>query len=226
MIKRIFETDGKKAILCQAEKMSAPLIVLNHYAGDGAEVMQAMREINAPECSLLIIDGLRWEHDMTPWYCAPVMGKDNPFTGGADDYLLLLISDILPRALSVIGGNPAFIGIAGYSLAGLFALYAAYRYDLFERIASISGSLWFPGFKEFALTHEFARRPEKIYLSVGDREAKTRNSILKTVQRNTEEIAEYYRKTGMDVSLELNPGNHFQNAAQRCAKGIGAILEH
>ena len=107
----------------------------------------------------------------------------------------------------------------------MFALYAAYRCDAFDRVASVSGSLWFPDFKEYALTHEMRKRPEKLYLSLGDREARTRNSVLMTVQRNTEELAEHYRRLGLDVTWELNPGNHFKDAALRSAKGIKAILE-
>ena len=61
--------------------------------------------------------------------------------------------------------------------------------------------------------------------ALGDREARTRNSVLMTVQRNTEELAEHYRRLGLDVTWELNPGNHFKDAALRSAKGIKAILE-
>ena len=67
-------------------------------------------------------------------------------------------------------------------------------------------------------------KPDRIYLSLGDAEAKTRNPVLKTVQKNTEELAEYYRSLGMDVTYELNPGNHFRDPELRSAKGILAIL--
>ena len=50
-----------------------------------------------------------------------------------------------PWATERIHGKASFIGIAGYSLAGLFALYALYKTDAFTRVASMSGSLWFPG---------------------------------------------------------------------------------
>lgn len=53
-------------------------------------------------------------------------------------------------AEKVIGGVPRWRGIAGYSLTGLFALYyAIYQTDLFSRVGSISGTLWFPGMKEY-----------------------------------------------------------------------------
>jgi phosphopentomutase len=70
------------------------------------------------------------------------------------------------------------------------------------------------------------KKPDKLYLSLGDKEARTGNMLLKTVQDNTEQIVSHYRQLGLDVTWELNPGNHFRDAALRSAKGIRAILEH
>ena len=84
-------------------------------------------------------------------------------------------------------------GIAGYSLAGLFALYAIYRTDVFSRVGCMSGPLWFPGFKEYIFSHEPKKPPDCIYFSLGDKEAKTRNPVLKTVQENTETIRAFTR---------------------------------
>jgi hypothetical protein len=68
------------------------------------------------------------------------------------------------------------------------------------------------------------RKPERLYLSLGDKEAKTRNQYMKVVQENTEGIADHLREAGIDVTFEMNPGNHFRDAALRSAKGILAIL--
>ena len=225
MEKTSFACGGKKATLYGSEQPAAPLIILNNYSGDGESVVSAMQEIDTPDRNLLVVGDLNWDHDMTPWYCPPLSKNDTPCTGGADEYLDLLLTEILPKAEELISGTPPFIGIAGYSLAGLFALYASYQCDAFDRVASMSGSLWFPDFKEYALTHEMRKRPAKLYLSLGDREAHTRNSVLMTVQRNTEELVDHYKSIGLAVTWELNPGNHFKDAALRSAKGIKAILE-
>ena len=221
---KTFEAGGKKAALYQGREKHSPLILLNNYSGEGEPVIQALRGIDAPDCSLLVVSNLSWDHDMTPWYCPPVTKNDPPCTGGADDCLDLLLTKILPEARSMLNGDPCFTGIAGYSLAGLFALYAMYRCDAFDRAASISGSLWFPEFREYVLTHEMKKRPDKLYLSLGDKEDKTRNAALKTVRDNTEQIVSYYERLGLDVTWELNPGNHFRDAGIRSAKGIKAIL--
>ena len=225
MEKKTYECAGRNGTLYCCEQTDAPLIILNNYSDDGSSVIRALEGIGTPDCNLLVIGNLRWDHDMTPWYCPPISENDTPYTGGADEYLDLLLTQFLPNCRTVLHGEPCFTGIAGYSLAGLFALYAMYQCDIFDRVASMSGSLWFPGFKEYVLSHDLQKRPEKLYLSLGDREAKTRNPYLKTVQDNTEQIVSHYKQTGFDVTWELNPGNHFKEAALRSAKGIKAILE-
>ena len=99
-----------------------------------------------------------------------------------------------------------------------------YHTDVFACAASMSGSLWFPDFKEYVFSHEMKRKPERLYLSLGDKEARTRNQYMKDVQENTESIAGHLREAGIDVTFEMNPGNHFRVAVLRSAKGIMAII--
>lgn len=51
-------------------------------------------------------------------------------------------------------------------------------------IVSASGALWFPDFLAYAKEHPMKRVPEKLYLSIGDKETKTRHPLLKTVEDN------------------------------------------
>ena len=120
------------------------------------------------------------------------------------------------------GLAPAWRGIAGYSLAGLFAIYALYRTDLFSRAASVSGSLWYPGFRDFIISSQLRARPDRLYLSLGDRESKGSTS---TVLGNTEAIAAHFSSIGISTLFELNPGNHFTDPAGRTAKGIDFITD-
>ena len=219
-----FQAGGKEISLYLSDKRDCPLIVLNTFEGGGAPVLEEARKLGGSDFSLLSVGGLDWNRDMSPWECAPVMAQDEGYAGGADSYLSLLLEEILPEGLKRLPESPSWTGIAGYSLAGLFALYALYRTDTFARAASMSGSLWFPGFGDFVRSHDMKRAPEKLYLSLGDKEAKTRNPYLKTVQENTEAAVQLYRDRGLDVTWELNPGNHFRDAEKRSAKGILGIL--
>ena len=123
-----------------------------------------------------------------------------------------------------IAGISRWRGIAGYSLAGLFALYAIYQTDLFSHVGSMSGSLWFPRMKECLFSHEPKRRPDRMYFSLGDKESKTRNPVLKSVRQNTEEIHAFYQSKGVDTVFQLNPGNHYNHAAERTAACIVWML--
>jgi len=161
---------------------------------------------------------------MVPWDSPAAFKNGEPFTGGADDYLRRLVEEIIPEAEKGFNGAPQWRGIAGYSLAGLFALYSVYRTDVFSRVGSISGSLWFPGIKEYIFSHAPKRQPDCIYFSLGDKESKTRNPVLKTVQQNTEDIQAFYQDKGINTMFRLNPGNHFIHGVERTAAGIGWLL--
>ena len=214
-----------KLSLFRAEKADSPLIVFHSFSNEGEAVYQELRKQNAAECNFLSIAIHDWQREMSPWPAAALSKDAEAFSGGADAYLESLLSAILPWATERIHGKASFMGIAGYSLAGLFALYAMYKTDVFSRVAGMSGSFWFPEFKEFCKENTMKILPEKLYLSIGDQESKTRHPILKTMQENTEELLEYFRSLGIPCKYELNRGNHFQDVNLRCAKGILELLQ-
>ena len=55
---------------------------------------------------------------MAPWDGPEAFKNGKPFSGGADDYLRLLVEEILPKAEKQLSSPPALRGIMGYSLAG------------------------------------------------------------------------------------------------------------
>jgi hypothetical protein len=142
------------------------------------------------------------------------------FTGGADDHLEWLLDEAIPEH-SAAGQE---VVIAGYSMAGLFAVYSAYRTDLFSKVVSASGSLWYPGLMDFIEANQPKRVPDKVYISLGDRESSTRNPIMSEVGECSALVEEHFRKMGSETIFESNPGNHFQDAELRMAKGIAWAL--
>ena len=219
-----FNIKDKVITLFKSPDTNAPLIVFNIFEGDGEDLYQALQNMGCTSINLLVIGNIDWNHDMSPWYIPSIYSKEKSFSGGADEYLRLLIDNILPKANEKIDGEPGFTGITGYSLAGLFAVYAMYKTDAFDRVASMSGSLWFHDFIEYCKRNDCRKLPDKIYFSLGDKEANTRNPVLKIVEDNTRELSEYFKKLGSEVIFELNPGNHFTDTILRSAKGIKAIL--
>lgn len=219
-----FTVGGKRVSTFPSSTPDSPVIYLNTFSDEGKKVYEAAQAAGCPPFALVAISDLEWNHDMVPWDSPPAFKHAEPCTGGADDYLRLLTEEIIPTAEKEIPGVPSWRGIAGYSLAGLFALYAIYQTDLFSRVGSMSGSLWFPGMKEYIFSHESKRRPDCMYFSLGDKESKTRNLVLRSVRQNTEEIQAFYQARGIDTVFQLNPGNHYDHASERTAAGIVWLL--
>ena len=148
---------------------------------------------------------------------------------GCPDFCLVAVSElkwdeIMPEAEALLPGAPAWRGLAGYSLAGLFALYALYQTDVFARAASMSGSFWFEGIMEYVCSHEMKRKPDCLYFSLGDKESSTDNPILNVVQQNTQEIETLCHGKGIETTFVLNSGSHYQACNKRTAAGIHWIL--
>lgn len=219
-----FIIEGKRVDLFASAAPDRPVIYLNTYGRQGKEVFQRLQKTGCPDFSLAAVSDLEWNHDMAPWNIPAISEKDTPCTGGADDYLKLLLNQILPEAEKALPGIPSWRGIAGYSLAGLFAVYSIYQTDVFSRVASISGSLWFPRIKDYIISHRPRKNPACMYFSLGDRECYTRNRFLKCVQQNTEAIEAFYSKQGIPTTFRLNPGNHFKSSVLRTAAGLQWIL--
>ena len=215
---------GKAVEIFPSPQEGAPLVLLHTVQGEGQRVYEAVGKLTAAEFSLAAIGGLRWSDEMSPWAIPPIARGGSPCTGGADAYLTKLTAVILPEILRRLPRQPAYIALGGYSLAGLFALYAMYRTDLFGRIASVSGSLWYPRFLQFAQSQKLERVPECIYFSLGDKEARTRNKVLRPVEETTRLLKNYYHERGIPAIMEMNPGNHFTDSIGRMAKGISWIL--
>lgn len=162
--------------------------------------------------SLLLVSAADWNRDLSPWPAEKVFKNGEAFAGGADETIDELCEMILPYRETY-----RTITLAGYSLAGLFALYACTRTDLFDQCLSASGSLWYPGWIEYLKEHRLMCR--KVYLSLGDTEKKTRNPVMAKVEENTL-ITEQLIGKYAEVIREMNPGNHFQDPAGRICRGI------
>lgn len=221
---QIFTTDGKTADVFPSIEAEAPIIYLHTFSNEGQQVLEAAQAADCPPFTLVSIRNLNWNLDMVPWDSPPAFKSASPFIGAADNYLRILIEEIIPSVEKEITGIPCWRGIAGYSLAGLFALYAIYKTDLFSRVASISGSLWFPGIKAYILSQAPKRWPEHLYFSLGNKESKTKNQVLKDVQQNTEEMHAFYQDKGIDTVFQLNSGNHYNHAVERTAAGTCWLL--
>ena len=206
-------------------KLSSPLLILHCFSEEEEAVVKLLKGQEYFSFPLLCINNLEWQKDMCPWDSPALINTERDFIGGADEYLPLLEKEIIPKAVEILGEEPSYYALAGYSLAGLFALYAGYRSALFSRIASVSGSLWYPDFVSFAKEKKMLSKVERLYLSLGTEEAKTKHAVLSTIERKTRELVEHYQSSGYCVKFEQNPGNHFCEVEQRIEKAIRWIMK-
>ena len=216
---------NKEITLFPATSADAPLVVLHVFGHEGQNVYDAVKKFTDADFSFAVIGNVDWDADMSPWAISPISKNDTPCSGGADAYLKQFSSVILPYILKELPSRPKYLALAGYSLAGLFAIYVMYKTNLFARIASASGSFWYPDFKKFVIANKPFKVPEKIYFSLGDKEAKTHNAFLKSVEENTRFLKNHFSQAGIKTTFELNVGNHFQDTTNRMAKGIAWILK-
>jgi predicted alpha/beta superfamily hydrolase len=216
--------EGKHVYLYGDRDEAAPLVIINTFQGNGSSIYSVLCSMTDKKVNLAVISDINWDDEMSPWECPPLSKNDSPCTGGADEYLVNLTGTIISAIKKELAVEPEYIAIAGYSLAGLFAIYSLYKTDIFSRVVSASGSMWFPDFVEDASKNDFVKKPDRVYFSLGDKEARTRNDLLRTVEDKTKETYEYYKDSGIDTVFELNPGNHFKDADIRLAKGIAWIL--
>ncbi len=208
-----------------AEKDVLPFVLIN-CDEDAERIYDLCKEMGSPEFILTAVSGFDWNRDLSPWPCDPVFKGGDPFTGKADEYLSVIVDKLLPeieKELTKHNKTISYRVLAGYSLAGLFALYSAFNCDLFTKIVSASGSLWYPGFLEYVENHPLSDNIDHIYLSLGDKESNTKNPVTQKVEDNTKRIQKILSdKT--DVFFEFNEGNHFKDPELRTAKGIVYVL--
>ena len=236
MVEQSFEVEGEKVTLRATEPPASttdawtrvPVVYLHVFEGNGADVWQRLRKGSEQPMALVAVAPKSWDNDLTPWPAPPVFRGGRAYEGAAAAQLALLGREIMPWTEALLaqhGMAPSFSALAGYSLAGLFTAWAATQCSLFERIASVSGSLWYPDFVKYVA----ANRPNPCvrcaYFSLGDAEPRTRNRAMRSVLEDTRQVAERFEQAGVVTRFELHPGNHFMDEDLRTAKGIRWLLD-
>ncbi len=163
-----------------------------------------------------------WNKDLAPWPAPPVFGKED-FGDGAGRTLAFILNEVIPEADLAYDGLARKYLLGGYSLAGLFAVWAGYQTELFSGIAAASPSVWFPGFSDYM--RERRMLVKDVYLSLGDKEEKARNPLMARVGDAIREGASFLERDGINCILEWNQGNHFKEADLRTAKAFSWVMK-
>lgn len=212
---RILTAESLRHYASAALSATAPLVLtcLQPHEAD------AVADLLTARVHLLSLDRTDWEHAFSPWPAPRAFKKAPDFSGGATETLARLAA-LLPAVERCLGLQPRWCGIAGYSLAGLFAAWSAYHASPFSRVACVSGSLWFDGWADFATSRPLQAPPARAYFSLGDSEKNSRNPRMATVENATRATACHWLQQGIRTTFALNPGGHFDDIAARTAAAI------
>ena len=164
-----------------------------------------------------------WNDALSPWKSPAVWGKQG-FGGKAAETRRFLMEQVIPilKQQLRLPENVKII-LGGYSLAGLFALWASTQTDLFYGVAAASPSVWFPGWMEFEQQHLI--QAQHIYLSLGNKEERTKNAVMAAVGDNIRTLHSRLAERSTDCTLEWNSGGHFKGADLRTAKAFRWVME-
>ena len=179
---------------------------------------QLLQDSCKAHLALVAFEVPEWNDDLSPWEAPPAFGKRG-FGNGAQQTLDLILNGILPELSTMLQPQPGHdVTLGGYSLAALFSLWCSYHTDAFAAVAAASPSVWFPGWIDYAEGHQPYSRA--VYLSLGDREERTRNAVVSTVGSCIRRQHELLRAQGVSCTLGWNAGSHFQDPDSRTARAF------
>lgn len=199
------------------------ILLPEEFEDNGAKKVEAYSEQYG--CTIVLITGMNWNSDLTPWPAPGVFKNEEPFEGLARDFFKLLLNDYFHNVEQALGIKHAERYLVGVSLSGLFAVWSLWQTDTFKGIASISGSFWYDKFIEWAEKQELKGHPSKVHLSIGDKEKDTRDSRVATIEDATARVAGILKGKGLNVDCQHIPGvTHFSPIFPRIETALNSIL--
>lgn len=164
-----------------------------------------------------------WNDALTPWP-APGFYEDEPWFGGhSPQTLARLAEQVIPSLERERGLRPAKRALCGYSLGGLFALYAFLNDTRFDACACISGSLWYQGWMDYVRGVDRDLAGRFAFLSVGKKERRSGLPLFRCVEDNMNACANLLRTHGCEVDVVIGPGNHMQHIPERFYAALTAV---
>ena len=159
-----------------------------------------------------------WNNELSPWETPPAF-RNKSFGSGATETLEFIESKLIPEVKERYDfTDDVQVILGGYSLAGLFSLWSAYKSKTFSGIAAASPSVWFNGWEEFMNNN--TPLSNTIYLSLGDTEEKTKNKVMSAVGANIRKQEELLKNDNINTLLEWNKGGHFSDSDLRVVKAF------
>ena len=207
------------AIIKQSSSKVCYMILSEGIKGELCDGLKGLSEKHG--ISIVVIEGVNWNDDLTPWPAVGVFKKAKPFGGKAAAFLNKLTHEIIPEAERDLDIEDAERTLLGVSLSGLFAVWAAFNTDAFTNIISISGSLWYDGFVEWMKEQTPSPQLRKVCMLLGEKEKNAKEKRMATVEERSLAAADILKaKSLAAVSFELVEGTHFSPILPRMERAM------
>lgn len=212
----------------EVENRFYPVVYIN---GDDStkSILENAEYLSKLEYIIVSIESENRLSELTPWPSKSLHPKFPDFGGTGDELIECIENELKPqidmryRTLK----EPESTGLAGYSLGGLFAIYSAYRTEIFGSIASMSGSFWYPDFTTFASKEPMMNPNIQFYLSSGDREGEGHKDIKKDAVLFTKEIHGLLENiTSNKIILNWHEGGHHNKKEEKYQGALLWFQEH
>ena len=210
---RLFGAEAPRRLLVQPSA--------RHETASLEEEAQQLAALSDVPFLLVTIELTDWTVELLPWPDGNI-SRDPEAGKHGQDTLQYILQELLPELQGRYGPLPVILG--GYSLGGLFALWASCQTDAFTAVAAASPSVWAHGWLPFAKKH--TPQTARIYLSLGDREEKVKNQAIARVGDN---LRSYYELLQQQMgaghsTLFWEPGGHFNDNPGRLARAFAWCL--
>ena len=206
-------------IIKQSSNKICYMILPEGIKGDLCDGLKELSEKHG--VSIVVIEDVNWNDDLTPWPAVGVFKKAKPFGGKAAAFLNKLTHEIIPETERDMGIEDAERTLLGVSLSGLFAVWAAFNTDAFANIISISGSLWYDGLVEWMKEQMPSPQLKKTCMLLGEKEKNAKEKRMSTVEERS--LAAAYilnEKSQATVTFELVEGTHFSPILPRMERAM------
>ncbi len=208
-----------QSLVKQSSNKICYMILPEGIKGDLCDGLKGLSEKHG--ISVVLIEDVNWNDDLTPWPAAGVFKKAKPFGGKAAAFLDKLTHEIIPETERDLGIEDAERTLLGVSLSGLFAVWSAFNTDVFTNIISISGSLWYDGFVEWMKEQTPSPQLKKICMLLGEKEKNAKEKRMATVEERTLAASDILKaKSQATVTCELVEGTHFSPILPRMERAM------
>ena len=183
---------------------------------------QKIAELSPAPFVLATIELEDWMLDLMPWPDANISREPEAGKHGQDTLQYILLS-LVPELQHRFGPLPVVLG--GYSLGGLFALWASAQTDIFKAVAAASPSVWIKDWIPFARKH--VPMADAVYLSLGDQEEHVKNQAIARVGDNLRtQYSLLQEQLGPNqCTLVWEQGGHFNDNEGRLARAFTWCIE-